>query len=93
VPKGNATKLAYKLHVNADGSFQEQGVQLTRSEVVLEAASNVIEVLETAIKTGTTRDAFLDAHNQRSIAAIREHFANRPAVPPEPAPQPSESDA
>lgn len=93
MPKGNATKLAYKLHVNADGRFQELGVQLTRSEVVLEFADDVIGILEFARKTNTARDVFLDAHNQRGITTIRERFANRPAVTPEPAPQPSESNS
>lgn len=93
MPKGNATRQAYRLHMNAAGTFQEQGIQLMRSEVVQEYAQDVIDTLKFARKTNTARDVFFDVHNQKGITAIRERFNNRPAVPPQPPAQPSESDS
>jgi len=93
VPKGAATKQAYKLHVNADGRFQEQGIALMRTEVVLEKQDEAIEALETARKSSQSRDVFFDVHNQRGIAAIRAYFAQYPTAGPQPAPQPTETES
>ncbi|MFN8467310.1 MAG: hypothetical protein U0X20_17260 [Caldilineaceae bacterium] len=93
MPKGNATKLAYKLHVKDDGTFQEMGTQLMRNEVVLEIADEAIATLESARQAKATRDVFLDAHNQRGIAAIRAYFTQNPTAGPQPVPQPTESDS